>query len=166
MSEPTHAELVERAARWLRNSAVVYAGIHWSDGRPRRQNARCGVVLTEHVSSAGEFPDVIGWFGGGRFSVVVEAKSTIADFRGDRRKPSRRYPQMGAGTYRYYLTRPGLVSLDQLPLRWGLLEVYASRVRVRRLADFQECCWRVEVQMLAAEVRRQSTNNRGGQTHQ
>ena len=56
----THDELVQRGIRWLRNSAVVYAGYDFPDGRPHRSRARCGIVLAEPRSSASEIPDVIG----------------------------------------------------------------------------------------------------------
>jgi hypothetical protein len=39
----THAQLVQRAALWLRN------------------NERCRVVLTEQTTGSGEIPDALGW---------------------------------------------------------------------------------------------------------
>ncbi len=52
---PTHGELVERAGRWLRNSAVIpgFRLVH-------KRKVKCGVVLTEMVSNAQETPDAIG----------------------------------------------------------------------------------------------------------
>jgi hypothetical protein len=152
----THAELVERAARWLRNSAVVDGGYNNpNSGEPWRLRARCSVVFTEHASSCGEFPDAIGWFGGGKWSVLVEAKTTVGDFLGDRRKPFRRRPQDGVGRYRYYFTQSGLLTLDQLPEHWGLAECWPRQVRIRRLAALQpEYSARREAMMLFAALRR------------
>ena len=65
----THAQLVERAVRWLR----AY---------------RCGVVLSEQACVSGEMPDAIGWKRASH-SVLVECKVTRADFLADRGKPFR-----------------------------------------------------------------------------
>lgn len=110
----THAELVERAARWL------------------TKTQRCPVVVTEIVtlSVTGESPDAIGWHHG--FSHLVECKASRSDFLADRKKPFRVDPAQGMGDYRWYMTRPGLLSPDELPDGWGLLEVNQKQVRVVR----------------------------------
>ena len=46
----THAQLVERAVRWLRSY-------------------RCGVVLSEQACVSGEMPDALGWKQAGRGAV-------------------------------------------------------------------------------------------------
>ena len=73
----THAQLVERAVRWLR----AY---------------RCGVVLSEQACVSGEMPDAIGWKRASH-SVLVECKVTRADFLADRDKPFRQKPEQGVG---------------------------------------------------------------------
>ena len=113
MSTATHAELVKRAARWLRGTM------------------RCGVVLTE-VSGGHEQPDVIGWLRGGRLSILVEVKTNRADFLRDHRKWHRR-AGIGLGQLRYYFV-PGLfIGPEELPEGWGLacLDQH-DRVRVLR----------------------------------
>ena len=99
----THAQLVEKAVRWLR---------HY----------RCGVVLSEQACVSGEMPDAIGWKRACR-SVLVECKVTRADFLVDRSKPFRLKPEQGVGSERFYLTPAGLVRSEELPAGWGLLEV-------------------------------------------
>jgi hypothetical protein len=133
----THAQLVERAVRWLR----AY---------------RCGVVLSEQACGSGEMPDAIGWKRASH-SVLVECKVTRADFLADRGKPFRAKPEQGVGCERFYLTPPGLVKVEELPAGWGLLEVQRGRVEMvhgsaknlRTAAGF-----RYEMNLLLASLRR------------
>jgi hypothetical protein len=106
----THAQLVERAVRWLRGY-------------------RCGVVLSEQACGSGEMPDAIGWKRGSH-SVLVECKVTRADFLADRAKPCRLKPEQGVGCERFYLTPPGLVKVEELPGGWGLLELRRGRIEM------------------------------------
>ena len=115
MTHPmTHAQLVERAVRWLR----VY---------------RCGVVLSEQACVSGEMPDAIGWKRASH-SVLVECKVTRADFLVDRDKPFRLKPEQGVGCERFYLTPPALVKVEELPAGWGLLEYRRGRIDVVRVS--------------------------------
>ena len=106
----THAQLVERAVRWLR----FY---------------RCGVVLSEQACVSGEMPDAIGWKRANH-SVLVECKVTRADFLADRAKPFRQKPEKGVGSERFYLTPPTLVKPEELPAGWGLLELRRGRIEM------------------------------------
>jgi len=106
----THAQLVEKAVRWLRSY-------------------RCGVVLSEQACVSGEMPDAIGWKQACH-SVLVECKVTRADFLADREKPFRQKPEKGVGSERFYLTMPGLVKVEELPTGWGLLEYRRGRIEV------------------------------------
>lgn len=106
----THAELCQLAARWLRQPA--------SRGGPG-----CAVALSEPRIGflGGEIPDAIGF----RLaepdtgSVVIECKTSRADFHADRKKKHR--GEAGMGQYRYFLCPEGLVDPVELPARWGLL---------------------------------------------
>lgn len=101
----THAELVERAAKWLRNTR------------------RCGVVLTE-AGGGWEIPDAIGWRVGGRFSVLVECKASRADFLRDAKKAHRLHGDtMGVGRERVYMAPAGMLRADEIPAGWGLVEI-------------------------------------------
>ena len=110
----THAQSVERAVRWLRSY-------------------RCGVVLSEQACVSGEMPDAIGWKRA-HHSVLVECKVTRADFLADRGKPFRTKPEQGVGSERFYLTPPGLVKVEELPVGWGLLEVRRGHVEIVQAA--------------------------------
>ena len=133
----THAQLVEKAVRWLR----YY---------------RCGVVLSEQACANGEMPDAIGWKGQ-HHSVLVECKVSRADFLVDRAKPFRMKPERGVGSERFYLTPAGLVKVEELPAGWGLLEVrgkfvemaHPSEKNLRTAAGF-----RCEMNLLLASLRR------------
>ncbi|HLK32620.1 MAG TPA: hypothetical protein VKT29_05985 [Terriglobales bacterium] len=133
----THAQLVERAVRWLRSY-------------------RCGVVLSEQACVSGEMPDAIGWKQACH-SVLVECKVTRADFLVDRAKPFRQKPEKGVGSERFYLTPPALVKAEELPPGWGLLEyrrgrietVQASAKNLRTAVGF-----RYEMNLLLASLRR------------
>src|ERR1700733_4894473 len=98
----THAQLVEKAVRWLRSY-------------------RCGVVLSEQACVSGEMPDAIGWKRA-HHSVLVECKVTRADFLADRAKAFRLKPEQGVGSERFYLTPPALIKPEELPAGWGLLQ--------------------------------------------
>lgn len=108
----THAELVERAERWLRNTR------------------KCPVVLTELCTSM-EVPDAIGWKYG-HHSTLVECKVSRADFLRDARKLPRSSLEYAVGAERFYMTPPGLLSPDELPEHWGLLEAEGRTVKVVR----------------------------------
>lgn len=117
---PSHAELCERAVRWLRKSVG------------------CGVVVSEMVSATGEVPDAIGWRYGR--SILVEAKVSRADFFADQKKPWRRMPERGMGDWRFYLAPAGMLQKNEIPVGWGLLEVAGKQVR-RVHAVPQGNCW-------------------------
>jgi hypothetical protein len=104
-----HAQLVEAAVEWL------------------RRKYRCGIVLSEQYCATGEVPDAIGWKGMCR-SVVVECKATRADFLTDAKKPFRTKPEEGLGCERLYLAPRGMISQEELPKGWGLLEYAGRRV--------------------------------------
>lgn len=100
----SHAQLVRIATNWLKNTK------------------KCHLVASEVVSTTiDEIPDAIGWYSHG-WSILVECKTSRADFKADQKKPSRRY-LVGLGQERYYLAIPGLLDPKELPDEWGLLEI-------------------------------------------
>ena len=133
----THSQLVQKAVRWLRRY-------------------RCGVVLSEQACVNGEMPDAIGWKHACH-SVMVECKVTRPDFLADGAKPFRLKPQQGVGCERFYLTPPGLISMDELPAGWGLLEVRGPGVEMVRLSaqNLRSARgFRYEMNLLLASLRR------------
>jgi hypothetical protein len=109
----THSRLVDEAVRWLRSSC------------------RCGIVLSEQSCSSGETPDAIGWKGRNH-SVVVECKMSRSDFLADASKPWRIDPDCALGCERYFLAPAGMISCEELPAGWGLLEIRGREVRLTR----------------------------------
>lgn len=127
----THADLVKRAERWLRSSATVPNG----GGKSRR--VKCGVVSAELVTLLGETPDAVGWAYGGRISIMVECKTSRADYLRDQKKLSRRTKIRCIGKYRYYMTPAGLLKPEELAAGWGLLEVEGRRVSLVKMPEEQ-----------------------------
>lgn len=133
----THAQLVNKAVRWLRSY-------------------RCGVVLSEQACVSGEMPDAIGWKQASH-SVVLECKTTRADFLADREKPFRRKPERGVGSERFFLTPPALIKIDELPTGWGLLEYRRGRIELLHPSAKNlrtAMGFRYEMNLLLASLRR------------
>ncbi len=138
----THHQLCQRAAAWLRG------------------NRRCEPVLTK-VASCREIPDAIGWTSCYKYrgSLVVECKTSLADFYADKAKyvefvhPEDRHPIRdkyarvralraagygerlvpNMGDYRFFLCEPGIVAAEQVSkLRpdHGLLYLDGKRLKV------------------------------------
>jgi hypothetical protein len=110
-NELKHAQLVARAAEWL------------------RRNYKCGIILAEQYCATGEVPDVIAWKGFCK-SVLVECKVSRADFLADAGKPFRLKPEEGLGSQRFYMAPAGMIRAGELPKHWGLLELHGREVRM------------------------------------
>lgn len=127
-----HAKLVVHAAQWLRR--------------------KCSVVITELVTT-GETPDAIGWQG--QHSTLVECKASRADFVADRTKLFRRESWMGIGQNRYFLAPVGLIGVESLPAKWGLLELTECGIQVTRKSEhFEDVNHRHEIRILLSAIRR------------
>lgn len=117
----THSDLCLIAVKWLKRSN--------SAGGPG-----CHVAVSECRSGwTGEIPDAIGFRAAGfdDGSVVIECKTSRADFLADKKKAHRE--SGGIGNWRYFMAPAGLIKLDELPAGWGLLEVN-SRGHVKAVA--------------------------------
>jgi len=131
----THDALIARAASWLTGST------------------NCSVVITDMVTGH-ETPDAIGFSSSGMVA-LIECKASRADFFADARKPHRIHPERGMGGHRWYMTPVGLVSLDELPDRWGLLEVTPNTVKqVVKAQYWRDRNHRGEVNLLVSAMRR------------
>lgn len=114
-----HADLVDRAVRWLRRSRS------------------CTRIVAEFVCvGTQEQPDAIGW----RFtrSTLVEVKTSRADFRRDLTKPRHAHAAAGMGCWRWFLTPPDLVRPEELPAGWGLVEALPRSMRVVHEPDARD----------------------------
>ena len=134
----THAELVQRAARWLKGAYL-----------------RCCFIVAEPQGHGfSEWPDAIGWDYKGA-SAVVECKASISDFYADRRKKGRSI--FGMGDYRYYLTPPKLIDPERhkMPEGWGLAECHKRTIRIVREAPLRRhsCFKRAETAILIQQCR-------------
>lgn len=137
----THAELVQRAVKWLKSTA------------------KCPIVFAEIVTAGAVWechPDAIGWRRG-RWSLLVECKVSRSDFYADRKKPIHLDPERLPGQQRWYMTPPGLVRVGELPDDWGLLECRETHVSVVHPANekpFSDSRAAVEVPILLSALRR------------
>ena len=105
----THDQLVKQAFSYLK----------MVDG--------CKVMFKERKASTREEPDAIGF--SGSFSTLIECKASVSDFLADKQKCFRAKPEDGMGYNRYYMAPVGLLSPNQMPQGWGLLEVYEKESR-------------------------------------
>ena len=139
----THKQLVDSAAKWLRNSK------------------RCPVVIRELVTYAGEIPDVIGFFVGGH-SILIECKASKADFLHDREKIYRYCREQGMGDERYFVAPQNLLSPDEIPDAWGFIEAYENPIHPNRISlrivkdssTFTSSNKHSEITMLVSAIRR------------
>ncbi|ARK08832.1 hypothetical protein A6C57_00100 [Fibrella sp. ES10-3-2-2] len=100
----THADLVVSAKRWVLN------------------HGGCGIAFCELVCTD-EIADVIGFGQWGGRSVLIECKTSRSDFLADRKKLFRQHPFLGMGQFRFYCCPTGLLSVGDLPDKWGLIYV-------------------------------------------
>lgn len=84
------------------------------------KNTSCGVAFKEFHSAASEIPDVLGF--GLWESVLIECKVSREDFKKDFKKPHRLIGK-GMGSYRFYMCPTGLIKIEELPSKWGLIYV-------------------------------------------
>lgn len=81
----------------------------------------CGFAVTE-MRSGGEIPDAIGWKNH-KTTVLIECKTSRSDFYSGKQKDHRQNPSTGLGLFRLYMAPKGLLDKDELPPKWGLVEV-------------------------------------------
>lgn len=136
----THSELVEYAKKWLHKKHFL--------------------VITEMTSSAGEIPDAIGWTP--YCSTLIECKTSLVDFKGDKNKIHHRFPEIAMGNYRYYFTPKGLIPVELLPEKWGLIERWGKTNRTIKKSEFRKCDQRNEMTLLLSTIRRIGRNSPKG----
>ncbi|MDI7491682.1 MULTISPECIES: hypothetical protein [Cronobacter] len=119
----THDELCQIACRFLQNNGFKVA-FH---DRFRAW------------TNTGEQADAIGFRNGA--SCLIEAKCSRADLLADRKKPFRIEPEKGMGDWRFFISEPGIVGVDDLPPGWGLLHVVKGRVIKVHGWPVGNCAW-------------------------
>jgi hypothetical protein len=122
-----------------------------------RYEYRCGIILSEQYCATGEIPDAIGWKGINR-SVVIECKVSRADFLADANKPFRMRPDEGLGCERLYMAPRGVISPEEIPGHWGLIEYTRKSVALLRKPSKKDLRSAVglakEMNLLLASLRR------------
>lgn len=79
-----------------------------------------------------EHPDALGINTKGG-SILVEVKTSRADFFADQKKPFREKPKKGIGDQRIYLTTKGLVKPEEVPYGWMLWEVHGKNKPILKI---------------------------------
>ncbi len=109
-SDLTHDDLCAIAYKFLRNNGF---GVTFHD-------------KFKASNPSGEQPDAMGFRSG--TSCLIECKRTRSDFLADKKKRFRITPSMGMGDWRLFLAPKGLIKVNELPDKWGLLETDGRRV--------------------------------------
>ena len=142
-----HREMCELGAKWLKNhKSYVY---------------RCNYVAVELVSLCNEIPDVYGYKGDSR-TILLEAKTSRADFLRDKKKIARQNEGSGVGMYRYFLCPESMIKLDELPAGWGLLYIDADkRIKPVKQSDrFEKRDYDKEMTLMYSIMRRLANGRR------
>lgn len=110
MPSKEHEELCALGARWCKRNGFS--------------------IIATNIQSTGsqEKPDVIAFRSD--CSLLIEAKVSRGDFFADRNKTSRNASE-GLGLYRFYIAPHGMISPDELPVGWGLLEKEGRSIKVK-----------------------------------
>jgi hypothetical protein len=128
-------KLAEFATMPLTHQELCSLAVNWLQRAPGRSGPACQVAFSEAKGGwNGEIPDAIGFrtAAGDEGSVVVEVKVSRSDYLADRLKAHRQDGSMGMGLYRYFMAPEGIIDVQELPQRWGLVEVSPKGVlRVR-----------------------------------
>lgn len=137
-----HDDLVKLCAKWLKKHS---------------QNIivpNCATVAVDMKTLEQEKPDVIGW--SGACSVMIEVKVGRGDFLQDSKKPFRKNPLKGVGELRYYCCPEGLIKVEELPGKWGLLYFSdINKIEIVVEADMQQANLKAERNMLISLLRRE-----------
>ena len=148
----THKELIKHAYRWL---FKAYQGASsWG-------HRECKVIVSEIRADTwmSEIPDCIGF--DGKISVLVECKTSKADFLKDKEKGCRLLEDMPLGNQRWFLAPQGVIETKELPPKWGLIEVRGEGTRVVKKAEYIENNKSGELNILISLIRRLKIKKEG-----
>ena len=137
----THDELIKLGRDWL---IKQYAGM------ADYGHSGCCVVITEISCNTwmGEQPDVLGFTNSKSRSILIECKTSLSDFKADKNKPFRVNPEFGMGSQRWYLAPFGIIPLDKIPKKWGLLEAIGNKIKITKRAEIQKRNYESEINVL------------------
>jgi Holliday junction resolvase len=143
----THNDLIKIGREWL---IKPYCNLSDEYG-----HSGCSVVLTELCAHTkyGEQPDILGFCTGK--SILIECKTSLSDFFADQKKVVRKFENFGIGSQRWYLAPEGIIPVEKVPEKWGLLEVTPNRkIKVSKRPVLQERDFQSEINMLISTMRR------------
>ena len=130
----THSKLIDIGRSWL-NSAYSPSLDHG--------HKPCSIILTEPYASTryNEIPDIFAvcdlWHGK-ILTVLIECKVSRSDFYADQKKVCRLMKE-GIGGQRWYLAPEGIIPIEKLPEKWGLLEVSKFKeLKIIKRPELQE----------------------------
>lgn len=145
-SNSLHYELCKLGAKHIRsrkNSTLPF-------------NTPCKFATVELVCAGAELTDV--WGTNGYETVIIEVKTSHADFLADRRKYARsKQAQMlnhQIGNYRYYLCPEGVIKEEELPENWGLLLWDGKKIHKAKMATKVESSVTMELLHITSVISR------------
>lgn len=112
----TKSEMIKRAEKWLRNTE------------------RCEFVCIKR-SALTYHPDLIGYKSNG-VTVVVECRSSMDEFLKDRKSWLKKNDDKDRtmGVLRYYFAPKNVLSSDDMPDGWGLIEPFVENIRTIKVS--------------------------------
>ena len=139
-----HYKLCCEGAKWLR----------------KQDYASYKIVVVELICIGAENPDI--WGTNGFNSALIEVKTSRADFLKDRKKFVRQAQgsKYACGNMRYFLVPEGLVSPDEVPASWGLLEWKDNEISIIKQAQNIPCENHGELAILCSIMRREGLKNK------
>ena len=147
----THNDLIDIGRKWLLKS--------YCNGSKEYGHSPCSIILNELNANTrfGEQPDILGFNSNCRSrSILIECKISKSDFYADQKKPFR-HPALneGIGSQRWYLAPEGIIPIEKLPEKWGLLEVSnIGKVKVIKKPIIQDRDYESEINMIISTIRR------------
>lgn len=110
-SNSLHYWLCCEVARWLKSGRISF-----------KYEGRCKYAAVELVVYGAENPDA--WACYSMATAVIEVKTSHADFLADQKKywRSKEAENWQAGNYRAYCAPRGIISKNEVPEKWGLIE--------------------------------------------
>ena len=139
----THHTLCCLAAKWLQG--------RWSDGKPFAHYA-----AVELVTQGCENTDVFGF--NPMYSTMIEVKISRADFLRDKQKYCEQVGRVG--DFKYYCCPEGVIKIDDLPEKWGLIYVTGgNKIQLIKKAEMTETNTYTEHAIICSIMRREGIKN-------
>lgn len=132
----SHDELTKIAEKWLLS--------------------RCGFAFRELTTFAQETPDAIGFRMDG--TILIECKTSRADFHADKKKSFRVNPWQGVGLFRFFLCPKDIIKPGDLPEKWGLLYVN-EKGKVRKKIGPKGNIWSANMEWMFTDRNTQNEMN-------